>query len=841
MADNKYKISSEELANITKYHDWQQKTNEELQKEILLYEEVVKRITDKTEKLKLEDKIAQARLDLDARRLSLLEKSYPIEKAASESALKSLERQISFFKELGVEKEKIKELEREREKAQAHYEKVLKRLDEIASLRGQISEQKKLLKLQQKSTQSIEDAGDAAKDFIGKFGINDKWKNTIWGKLAESSKREGGMAASLSEMAKSSKDALAPTNILGSAMGAVVNASRELLKQQEESLSQFNRSTAAAGRYNSVIRDVGRDNLSLGIDTKDAADAVGALFEGMRGFTELSTSTQAQVVKFSATMAEFGVNTQDTAEIFNELTKTFGMTVQQAEEAQRQLLATSQTLGVSAKTTFSEFSAALPALAAQGDKAIQVFKELQVEAKKLGTSVKILMDLTDQFDTFEGAAEAVGKLNTVLGGNFLDSMRMVAETDPSKRIVMLKEALDSAGKSFDDMGKYERQALANAAGFKDVALMGKIMKNSIEDVAGAAKNSAIEQNKMNELAERAQSIFDKLKMVFMSLAVSFGPLIDLFSEGVSTLLELNEQLGGYLIPGLTVLFAVMGGGVNLLSGVFGIFKMIGGAVMGMVGSLVPASAGISSMSATLATAAPALATFGASALMVAGAIALTGAGVALITYSFIKLFEAIAENTVLLPMIAASIFSLGAGFAMLAISSPLAAVGLLAMSSSFLALGLALATIRTRDLEALGTIFEGIGNLGGGVVDMLAEIPSMIKEIAQALDDLPVSKAMVFETTMQSISEAATLSPKAVENVQRLVDEAARYREIKETTVTNREDNFINLIKTATAAPAAAAGQSSSNRPVQINVNLEGRPFKKMIIGTVEDLINPRK
>ena len=41
-------------------------------------------------------------------------------------------------------------------------------------------------------------------------------------------------------------------------------------------------------------------------------------------------------------------------------------------------------------------------------------KDLAIQSKRTGLEIQKILNLTDQFDTFEGAATAAGKLNSVL-------------------------------------------------------------------------------------------------------------------------------------------------------------------------------------------------------------------------------------------------------------------------------------------------------------------------------------------------------------------------------------------------------------------------------------------
>ena len=87
--------------------------------------------------------------------------------------------------------------------------------------------------------------------------------------------------------------------------------------------------------------------------------------------------------------------------------------------------------------------------------------------------LKILFKITEQFNTFEGAASAVGKLNAQMGTN-LDAMALLQEEDPAKQVEMLRDAFTATGKSIENMTKFEKMAAAEAMGM-DVDVLQKFL------------------------------------------------------------------------------------------------------------------------------------------------------------------------------------------------------------------------------------------------------------------------------------------------------------------------------------------------------------------------------
>ena len=70
-------------------------------------------------------------------------------------------------------------------------------------------------------------------------------------------------------------------------------------------------------------------------------------------------------------------------------------------------------------------------------------------------------------------------MNAALGGNFVDSMSLMMETDPAERFKMIRGAVEDAGVAFEDMGYFQKKMMADAAGFSDVGDFAKAMSGDL--------------------------------------------------------------------------------------------------------------------------------------------------------------------------------------------------------------------------------------------------------------------------------------------------------------------------------------------------------------------------
>jgi hypothetical protein len=190
-----------------------------------------------------------------------------------------------------------------------------------------------------------------------------------------------------------------------------------------------------------------------------------------------------------------------------------------------------------------------PQIAALGSNGVDAFRKLETQAKATGLQLSEILGLVEKFDKFDTAAQAVGKLNALLGGPYLNTLELVAETDPSKRFEILKDRVDDAGLSFDTMDYYQKKALASAMGLNEQQL-ALMMRGRLDLIQEPAKSAA----EIEDLAQQTanfNTIMEELSQLAKGLAISFGPLISMLKQTLQFFSGTAEALG-FLIPTLGV-------------------------------------------------------------------------------------------------------------------------------------------------------------------------------------------------------------------------------------------------------------------------------------------------
>jgi len=261
-----------------------------------------------------------------------------------------------------------------------------------------------------------------------------------------------------------------------------------------------------------------------------------------------------------------------------------------------------------------------PALAKFGQQADKVFRNMATASKQLGASVSELMGAMSQYDTFENAATAAGRLNSILGGPLINSVDLLNASE-DERIKIMMQAVESSNTSWKSMNRFQRQAIANAAGITDMALANKMFSGTFDTYQRGLQ----EMNKYNQSQEALEKASQanltlemRRKQVAEAYAVSLAPLRQMMADILGFILEWNEAWGGWLIPVAGITIAVV-----MLVGKLAMFGAILGALLPALSVTAPAVGGLGAM---MAAAAPGVAAFGQASLKLIP-ILLTIAGV----------------------------------------------------------------------------------------------------------------------------------------------------------------------------------------------------------------------
>ena len=446
---------------------------------------------------------------------------------------------------------------------------------ELAEKTKQYAEAAKL------AVQADKERTEIADDLVGKLGklagIQKDYNETLMGSVDELFSAGDGFKKLQESISKTFK----PLNMLANLFEHAIFKSIALTKAADEQTVAFARNGGNVDRYAGSLRRLENAHFQNGISMDEASDSMLALQSGFFNLRKESGATQFRMLETTALLSEMGVNADTTAESMQIMTTALGVTGDEAARTQRELFRLAQSIDMPPNEMATAFKAAMPKLMAFGKQSEQVFKDLQINARAAGMEVNDVLSIVEQFDTFEGAAKSVGRLNAILGGPFLNSLEMVTTTDPSERMKMLSDAVNDAGVSFDQMDYYQRKALASAMGINEMQL-AQLMANGFDQAALGSQMSQAELTALAEETAKFQTVMDELAQTGRLLATTFMPVVKMlkgFLDGVQKLVTAIPGLQSVLPP------LILGiGGVTMATKALGVTLTrgpLGAAIAGL--------------------------------------------------------------------------------------------------------------------------------------------------------------------------------------------------------------------------------------------------------------------
>lgn len=498
-------------------------------------------------------------------------------------------------------------------KAQKEFERDTKSLrEEIDALR--------------KSTDKYEGSANGVADVLGTMaGVSKDFNKTLMGQvkgLFKSGEQAKKFAENLKEtfsgsaLAEASIQKLIQTSLLGF---------KTMFTELEEGRTSFARATGMTGQAAAEVMEASKAYRELGVSVADTGAAQAQL---MATFPkrELGAITSEVSAQF-AMWQKSGVALGDSVGSYDMLRRSFKMTDKDARGLQERIMGLGDEIGMGAPKMMESFARAAPRLAIHGKNMEKVFRSVASTSAQLGLEVDDVLSLAEGFQTFEGSAQAAGKLNSILGGGFIDNIELMNASfdDPAKAALMIKDSFSAAGQSVESLGPAGVKAAAAAAGFSDVAKFTKFLNGEIDTAELAADTEKDMQKNMLEAAQGTQTTLQKFSDAFQKF------FNDKLLGTLNTALEsLGEMSGGWkafvfafggifttLLTGAAglALASVMGAAEGAVAGPIIATAVAGGnatsSILGSLKNLIPGGASMAGMGGMALTAAKFLGPIGA--------------------------------------------------------------------------------------------------------------------------------------------------------------------------------------------------------------------------------------
>ena len=482
-----------------------------------------------------------------------------------------------YFEE---QKKQIEQDEKRSNKAKQNDLAELERLNQISEAYGNNTKHLESYVNQQQQRSAVfrketENFNSMQGQLLGMVGLSTQFSQTITGGLMSGIPVLGNWMAGLKSTGEEFKalnttsekfgfilDKLrAPAEMIG---GLIIGQTEQMIMAVDKATTAFVKSTGAMREYKDAVNDSLESLRLQGLDFTTVGIAAEMLYKNTTLLRNATQDTRTALIPFIGALEQAGVSSNISTQSLEILSSTLGITGVEATKNFEEIIFTARSLGMAIDDVAGDFVAASATLAAHGPKMEQVFKELTAQAAASGLATSDLMTIAAQFDTFEGAADAVGRLNGLLGGPYLNSIDMVYKTE-SERNKTILESVRMSGIAFGSLARYERMALAAAVGITDMAEANKFFGTTVEEYERAemqALNTAAAQKTMADLAKEATTIMDNFKFALMQAALNAAPFIEMMR---GMILSFSKILGSG--PGLSAFFTMLSFaiGVKLVS------------------------------------------------------------------------------------------------------------------------------------------------------------------------------------------------------------------------------------------------------------------------------------
>jgi len=442
----------------------------------------------------------------------------------------------------------------------------------VAANREVLRTQKNSVAEQKKKLKNQSGLNDLMGSFAVKVGLSAKSTDSLLGKMItvggnirQNLRNTQDWKEGIKSLGSSFLDVFSITNMLSAAIGAMFKASLEFLFASSKAMAEVSAATGTAGEMSSTVASA--MDYASGIDIEQSA----AAFIGLAGsFTQLTSESKENrdaLTLHAGRLERLGMSASATGKGLNYLMVGMGKSREEAMHFQRGLAAAASTLGKLPRQMQEDWQATTAVLSAQGDKQQQVFLALQATAKETGLAYQDVLGIASKFDTFDSAADSVGSLNAILGGDYLNSVDMMAMSE-SERVDALKRVLDAQGKTFNQMERYERKALAKSMGV-DTAQLAQLMGSQTEEEKKAAEAAAKKMKNQEKMQKMLTSTVDLMKMIQLQFAAFFRnkDVMDAMKAGIKAIFGKD----GFLIKNKDAII----GALNALGKAIGFLILVG--------------------------------------------------------------------------------------------------------------------------------------------------------------------------------------------------------------------------------------------------------------------------
>ena len=339
------------------------------------------------------------------------------------------------------------------------------------------------------------------------------------------------------------KEALKTANILVTVMGSMV---AQFLKL-DKATAQFFTRTSMEG-FRPLFTELNAE-LSIAFGSRGAfvgTETMAALVESTKTFADLSRKDTKRMVRNAGLLSKMQVSPTAYFDISKRLRLNLDMSIGEQESTMAQLITIADAFGRPIEEVFRETAETMPVLLRYGKRFPRVFTGVKLAAIKANMDINDLMTLTERLDKSEDVLKDVAKFNALLGGKFLDPLR-VLEADPGEKVKVISEALKAAEESLGAIHPRIVRDLAarfsiGADKLKNIANASFAEFDTELDTFGSPGAFKL-SDQISDKIPRAMSIKEKAMNIIQTLSAKvFGFVSTFFSKLAKGVVELYKTI-----------------------------------------------------------------------------------------------------------------------------------------------------------------------------------------------------------------------------------------------------------------------------------------------------------
>jgi hypothetical protein len=293
-------------------------------------------------------------------------------------------------------------------------------------------------------------------------------------------------------------------------VGDIGAALIELRVKLDDLRVDVGRTTGLFTKLGADLEIVTEQNRKFGATIERTAKVMMELDTGLSTLGVTSVRSRRETIRLATALENLGVAASDTGAGLEVFARGTALSEEASRKSVERLIQLGRQISYKGGPAqmMKDIAEIGPMIAKFGTGSEQVMADLAVQARKTGLQMRQIFDVSDQFDTFEGALEAAGKLNAQFGLG-LSSVALNQMDDAERREVIVQRFHSLYG-SFDNLDKRQKQFMAEALGFgKNIQDARKYFEETdmFPETVDSLTNAAQEQVKMSEIAGAAQEKF----------------------------------------------------------------------------------------------------------------------------------------------------------------------------------------------------------------------------------------------------------------------------------------------------------------------------------------------